>query len=66
MRLKQTDREFFRKLLCKKSTILGNVQVVDHFVREGIARQTLHNALNRLNQYYVAYTSALLHPEHLL
>ena len=46
MRLKK--REFFRKLL--ENFIVKNPQfnqVVDQFVREGIARRTVYYALNR-------------------
>jgi hypothetical protein len=40
MRLKKPDREFFRKLLENffvKNPHFNQCQVVDHFVREGIA-----------------------------
>jgi hypothetical protein len=49
MRLK-TDREFFRKLLENffvKNSQFKKCQAVDHFVREGITRRTVYNALNR-------------------
>ena len=50
MRLKKQEREFFRKLLenfIVKNPQFKQRQVVDHFVREGIARRTVYNALNR-------------------
>ena len=50
MRLKKQEREFFRKLLenfIVKNLHLRQCQVIDHFVMEGIARQTVYNALNR-------------------
>ena len=50
MRLKKKEREFFRKLLenfIVKNPQFKQCQVVDHFVREGIARRTVYNALNR-------------------
>ena len=50
MQLKKTDREFFRKLLENffvKNTHFNQCQVVDHFVQEGIARQTVYIAFNR-------------------
>ena len=50
MRLKIKEREFFRKLLQNfmvKNPKFKQCQVVDHFVREGIARLTVYNALNR-------------------
>ena len=38
----------FRKLFCRKSQInFYPCYVVGHFVKEGIARQTVYNALNR-------------------
>ena len=49
MRLKKRDR-IFRKLLenfIVKNPQFKQCQVVDHFVREGIARRTVYNALNR-------------------
>ena len=50
MRIKKTDREFFRKLLENffvKNPHLKQCQVVDHFVWEGITWQTVYNDLNR-------------------
>ena len=50
MRLKKKEREFFRKLLenfIVKNPQFKQCQVVHHFVREGIARRTVYNALNR-------------------
>ena len=50
MRLKKNEREFFRKLLenfIVKNPQFKQCQVVDHFEREGITRQTVYNALNR-------------------
>ena len=50
MRLKKQEREFFRKVLenfIVKNPHFRQCQVVDHFVQEGIARQTVYNALNR-------------------
>ena len=50
MRLKKTEREFFRKRLENffvKNPQIKQCEVVDHFVKEGIARQTVYNALNR-------------------
>ena len=50
MRLKKPDREVFRKLLENffvKNPHFRLCQVFDHFVQEGIARQTVYNALNR-------------------
>ena len=47
MRLKKQEREFFRKVL--ENFIVKNPhfrRVVDHFVREGIAWQTVYNDLN--------------------
>jgi hypothetical protein len=49
MRLKKTDRGFFRKLLENffvKNPQFKQCQVVDHFVKEGIAWQMVYNALN--------------------
>ena len=46
----KNEREFFRKLLenfIVKNSQFKQCQVVDHFVREGIARRTVYNALNR-------------------
>jgi hypothetical protein len=43
------EREFFRKLLenfIVKNPQFKQCQVVDHFVREGIAWQTVYNVLN--------------------
>ena len=43
-------REFFRKRLENffvKNPQIKQCEVVDHFVKEGIARQTVYNALNR-------------------
>ena len=50
MRLKKTDREFFRKLLenfIVKNTHFKRCHVVYHFVHEEIAWQTIYNDLNR-------------------
>jgi transposase len=50
MRLNKQEREFFRKLLDQfivKNPHFKRCQVVDHFVNEGIARQTVYNAKNR-------------------
>jgi hypothetical protein len=50
MCLKKQEREFFRKVLenfIVKNPHFKQCQVVDHFVREGIARRTVYNALNR-------------------
>jgi hypothetical protein len=50
MCLKKQEREFFRKLLDNfivKNPHFKRCQVVDHFVNEGIARQTVYNAINR-------------------
>jgi hypothetical protein len=50
MCLKKQEREFFRKLLenfIVKNPHFKQCQVVDHFVRTGIPRQTVYNALNR-------------------
>ena len=50
MCLKKQEREFFRKLLenfIVKNPHFKKYQVVDHFVREGIAWQTVYNDLNR-------------------
>ena len=49
MRLKKQEREFFRKRLENfyvKNLHSKQCQVVDHFVREGIAWKTVYNALN--------------------
>ena len=50
MRLKKQEREFFRKVLenfIVKNPHFRQCQVVDHFVREGIARRTVYYTLNR-------------------
>ncbi len=50
MCIKKQEREFFRKLLenfIVKNPHFKQCQVVDHFVREGIAWQAGYNALNR-------------------
>ena len=50
MRLEKKEREFFQKLLenfIVKNLQFKQCQVVDHFVREGIARRTVYNALHR-------------------
>ena len=50
MRLDRAEREFFRKRLENffvKNTIIKQCEVVGHFVKEGIAWQTVHNAFNR-------------------
>jgi hypothetical protein len=50
MRLRKQEREFFRKLLENffvKNPHFKQCQVVDHFVRERIAWQTVYRALNR-------------------
>ena len=50
MRLKKSDREFFRKLLenlIVKNQQFSQCQVADCFVQEGIAWQTGYNAYNR-------------------
>ena len=49
MGLKKQEREFFRKVLGNfivKNPHFRQCQVVDHFVQEGIAWQTVHNDLN--------------------
>ena len=49
MCLKKQEREFFRKVLenfIVKNPHFRQCQVVDHFVREGIAWQTVYNDLN--------------------
>ena len=49
MLLKKQEREFFRKVLenfIVKNPHFRQCQVVDHFVREGIAWQTVYNDLN--------------------
>ena len=54
MRLKKQEREFFLENFIVKNPHFRQCQVVDHFVQEGIARQTVYNALNRrkmVNQY---------------
>jgi hypothetical protein len=61
MRLKTLEREFFRKVLenfIVKNPQFKQCQVVDHFVREGIARRTVYNALNRRknDQSILSYT----------
>ena len=50
MRLKKQEREFFRKLhenFIVKNPHFKQCQVVNRFVREGIAWQTVYNDLNR-------------------
>ena len=50
MSVKKKEKEFFRKLLenfIVKNPQFKQCQVVDHFVREEIARRTVYNALNR-------------------
>ena len=50
MRLEKKEKEFFRKLLenfIVKNPQFKQCQVVDRFVRVGIARRTVYNALNR-------------------
>ena len=50
MRLKKTERKFFRIRLENffvKNPQIKQSEVVDHFVQEGIARKAVHNALNR-------------------
>ena len=50
MCLKKTEREFFRKRLENffvKNPQIKQCEVVDHFLKERIARQTAYNALNR-------------------
>ena len=50
MRLNKAEREFFRKRLENffvKNPKIKRCEVVGHFVKEGIARQTVFNALNR-------------------
>ena len=50
MRLNQAEREFFRKSLENffvKIPKIKQCEVVDHFVKEGIFRQTVYNALNQ-------------------
>ena len=50
MCLKKQEREFFRKLLenlIVKNPHFNQCQVVNLFVREGIAWQTVYNDLNR-------------------
>jgi hypothetical protein len=47
MCLKKPEREFFRKLLenlIVKNPQFKRCQVDDHFVQEGIPRQTVYNA----------------------
>ena len=49
MQLKKQEREFFRKLLENcfvKNPHFKKCQVIDHFVWEGIAWQTVYNDLN--------------------
>ena len=53
MRLNRAEREFFRKRLKNffvKNPKIKQCEVVRHFVKEGIPRQTVSNALNALNQ----------------
>jgi hypothetical protein len=62
MRLKKQEREFFRKRLDNFIVKIHNLkqcQVVDHYVHQGIAWQTVHNALNRCKngQLTMCYTS---------
>ena len=50
MRLNRAERELFRKRLENffvKNLKIKQCDVVDHFIKEGIARQTSYNALNR-------------------
>ena len=50
MGLYRAEREFFRKRLENffvKNPKIKQCKVVGHFVNEGIARQTVSNALNR-------------------
>ena len=50
MCLKKTEGEFFRNRLENffvKNPQIKQCEVVDHFVKEGIARQTVYNNLNR-------------------
>ena len=50
MRLYQAEREFFRKRLENffvKNPKIKQSNVVGYFLKEGIARQTVYNALNR-------------------
>jgi hypothetical protein len=61
MRLKKTRERFFPKLLENffvKNPHFKRCQVVDHFLREGTARQTVYNALIRCNngQSKLCYT----------
>jgi hypothetical protein len=44
MRLKKQEIQFFRQLHCKNPHFT-QCQVVDHFVQEGIAWQTVYNDL---------------------
>ena len=50
MRLNKGEREFFRKRLENffvKNLKIKQNDIVSHFVKEGIARKTVYNALNR-------------------
>ena len=50
MRLNKAERELFRKRLENffvKNPKIKQCEVVGHFVKKGIARQTVYNALNR-------------------
>ena len=54
MRLNRAEREFFRKRLKNffvKNPKIKQCEVVRHFVKEGIPRQTVSNALNRRKNY---------------
>ena len=46
MCLNKAEREFFQKLFYKKPKI-KQCKVVGHFLKEGIARQTVYKVLNR-------------------
>ena len=50
MRLNKGERDFFRKRLENffvKNLKIKQNDIVSHFVKEGIARKTVYNALNR-------------------
>ena len=62
MRLKKQGREFFLENFIVKNPHLNQCQVVDHFVWEGIAWQTVKNDLNKCKEGESIVCDAYLGP----
>ena len=52
MRLNAADREYLRKRVKTLMPQMKKSEIVKHFEKEGIARQTIYNTINRMQNVW--------------